>query len=288
MWRVEWLLRWRSRQPPLIRWLEAFALFGIAFAIRLSLGPLLGAMPFVSFYPAMLLAAILLGWKEAILVLVLSISAGWFYFQLPDRPFLPAGWALAGLLNIAIIIALKALAQELAEANERQRLLFQELQHRVANTLHAAVGRLETTRKRMVSDPAEAANMLDEAIQRMTSSAYMHRRLYDTTLFDQPLASMLREVVASVIDQSSVISKFEVEELDLSLDQKSVIAMLVVEVINNSTKHVFVRDLGSRLTCSHCRGIVQCYESGMTAPAYWTRVIWGRRAKGWVSGYFRD
>ena len=32
---------------------------------------------------------------------------------------------------------------QLAEANERQRVLFQELQHRVANTLHSIAGTLE-------------------------------------------------------------------------------------------------------------------------------------------------
>jgi hypothetical protein len=53
--------------PTLIRWLEASALFGVALAVRVSLGPLYGAIPFLSFYPAILLAAVRLGWKEAIL-----------------------------------------------------------------------------------------------------------------------------------------------------------------------------------------------------------------------------
>ena len=51
--------------------------------------------------------------------------------------------------------------------------------------------------------------------------------------------------MATVIDQSSVSLNLNVEELDLSLDQKSVIAMLVIEVANNSAKHVFRRNLGS-------------------------------------------
>ena len=250
MWRVARILGWRWRQPTLIRWLEASALFGVAFAIRFSLGPLYGAIPFLSFYPAILIAAVLLGWKEAIFVLVLSVSAG-LYFFLPTGMFLlPAGWAFVGILNIAIIIALKALAEQLAEANERQRLLFQELQHRVANTLHSTVGRLEIVRRRIGSSPAEAANMLDEAIRRMSASADMHRHLHDPTLFNKGLESMLREVVATVIDQSSVSLNLNVEELDLSLDQKSIIAMLVIEVANNSAKHVFQRNLGSRFEVS--------------------------------------
>jgi len=60
MWRVVQILGWRWRQPSLIRWLEA-ALFGGAVAVRFSLGWLHGAIPFLSFYPAILLAAVLLG-----------------------------------------------------------------------------------------------------------------------------------------------------------------------------------------------------------------------------------
>ncbi len=229
----------------LIRWLEAAALFGGALAIRLALGSFDEAARFLTFYPAILVAALMLGWKEAIFVLVLSLLAGWYFFLPPGMSLLLVGWGFVGVLNIAIIIALKTLAQQLAEANERQQLLFQELQHRVANTLQSAVGGLETVRKRINSSHDEATAVLDETIERMSAGAYMHRRLHDTTLFNQPLESMLREITAAVVNQSWVNLKFDVDELDLSLDQKSVIAMLVIEVATNSVKHVFERNLGS-------------------------------------------
>jgi two-component sensor histidine kinase len=250
MRRVARILGRRSRQPILIRWLEAFGLFGVALIIRFSFGPRLGAMPFLSFYPAILLAALLLGWKEAVFVLVLSIAAGVYFFLPAGALLFPVGAAFVAVLNIAIIIALRALAQGLAEANERQALLFQELQHRVANTLQATVGRLEIVKRRMILSPAEAANMLDEAILRMSASANMHRRLNDPTLLSKGLESMLRDVLATVIDRSSVSLNLDVEELDLSLDQKSIIAMLVIEVANNAAKHVFQQNLGSRFEVS--------------------------------------
>ena len=99
----------------------------------------------------------------------------------------------------------------------------------------------------MASDPVKAATMLDETIERMSTAADMHRRLNDPTLFSQGLAPMLRDVVATVIDQASVRVDFSIEELDLSLDQMSIIAMLVIETANNSLKHVFQRNLGSHL-----------------------------------------
>ena len=250
MWRVARILGWRWRQPTLIRWLEASALFGVAFAIRFSLGPLFGAIPFLSFYPATLIAAVLLGWKEAIFVLALSVSAGLCLFLPTGMFLLPAGWAFVGILNIAIIIALKALAQELAEANERQRVLFQELQHRVANTLHSTVGRLEIVRRRISSAPPRPPTCWMRRSGGCLRPPDIHRRLHDPTLFSKGLESMLREVVATVIDQSSVTLNLKVEELDLSLDQKSIIAMLVIKAANNSAKHVFQRNLGSRFEVS--------------------------------------
>lgn len=89
MRRVTRLLGRRWRQPILVRWLEAFGLFGVALVIRFLLGPQLGAMPFLSFYPAILLAALLLGWKEAVFVLVLSIAAGVYSSCLLARCYSP-------------------------------------------------------------------------------------------------------------------------------------------------------------------------------------------------------
>ena len=198
------ILRWRRPLPAPIRWLAATTLFGIAFAIRWSLGPLFGAAPFVSFYPAILVAAVMFGWQEAVFVLVLSLSAGLRFFLPSDRSLLPVGWALVGGLNIAIIIALKTLAERLAEANERQRVLFAELQHRVANTLQIAAGKLESIRRTLSSSPNECANMMDEAISRMSASAEMHRRLHDPSLFNIGREAMLREVVSTTADQQSV------------------------------------------------------------------------------------
>jgi two-component sensor histidine kinase len=207
------------------------------------LGQVPGGGLYLTFYPALLIATIFLGWQEAAFVLVLSLAAGWFFFLPRDMTMFLAGAGVVGTSNIVIIIALKALAQQLAEANERQRLLFQELQHRVANTLQSTAATLERIKR--TSNPVESANLLNQAIERMFVSAEIHRRLHDPTLFDGGLEPILREIVATVIDRERVIVNWKIEKIDLSLDQMSVLAMLVMEIANNSAKHVFQRDLGS-------------------------------------------
>jgi hypothetical protein len=84
----------------------------------------------------LLIVALVFGWKKATAVLVLSVVVGLYLFRPPGMYLQPVGWLLVGGLTIAIIGALKSLAKQLALANERQRLLFRELQHRIANTLH--------------------------------------------------------------------------------------------------------------------------------------------------------
>ena len=245
---MRWLiriLRWRWRQPLLVRWSEAIALFGVALAVRFALGQVPGGGLYLTFYPALLIATIFLGWQEAAFVLVLSLAAGWYFFLPREMTVFLTGAAVVGTLNIAIIIALKALAQQLAEANERQRLLFQELQHRVANTLQSTIGTLERIKRTINSNPAEATNLLNQAVERMFVSAEIHRRLNDPSLFDSGLEPVLRQVVTTVIDQEKACVNWKIEKIGLSFNQMSVLALLVMEVAHNSAKHVFQRDLGS-------------------------------------------
>ena len=82
-------------------------------------------------------------------MLIFSVVAGACLFLPPGMYLQPVGWLLVGGFTISIIDGLKRLAQELAVANERQRVLFQELQHRVANTLHSVSGTLEIARRRI-------------------------------------------------------------------------------------------------------------------------------------------
>ena len=140
------------------------------------------------------MAAVLLGWKDALVILALSVTAGAYLFLPSGMYLLPIAWLFVGGLNIAIIAGLKSLAEQLAASNERQRLLFQELQHRVANTLQSVVGTVEIAKKRINTAPAEAARLLDDTSQRLSASAEVHRRLHDPALFDRGLEGILRDL----------------------------------------------------------------------------------------------
>jgi two-component sensor histidine kinase len=244
------LLAWRSSQSAIARLMIALTIFVVAFSARFWLGILHGANPALTFYPAIIVAAVVLGWREAVLILALSVTVAAYFFLPPGMYLQPVGWLLVGVLNIAIIAGLKSLAVQLAAANERQRILFQEVQHRVANTLQAVVGTIEIAKRRIASAPADAASLLDEVGERLSASADVHRRLHDPALFSRGLEVILRDAVVTVIDRRAVSLTFDVEALELTFDQMSTITMLVIEAANNSQKHVFLHGHGSQFSVS--------------------------------------
>ena len=101
--------------------------------------------------------------------------------------------------------------------NERQRVLFQELQHRVANTLHSMAGTLEIAMSKIDSAPAEAGRILERAMRRISLLSDMHRCLNNPTLFDKGFSSILNDAVATAIDSHSTYISFQVDELGFVL-----------------------------------------------------------------------
>jgi two-component sensor histidine kinase len=250
---VNWLVRiiaWRSNQSVIFRWSVVFGLFGFALAARYAMGFLHGGIPWLIFFPVLLIVTVLFGWMEGLVVLVLSVMAGVYLFLPPGMGLLPVGWVVVGGFSIGVVGALKAQAEEVVHANERQRLLFQEVQHRIANTLQSVVGVLDSANRKIDRTHAEAKSILEEGMRRIMASADIHRRLNDPKLFEQGLGSILTRSVATVIDANAISVEFNIEPFDLTFDQMSLITMLVIEFANNAQKHVFEPGLGDEFSVS--------------------------------------
>ena len=117
--------------------------------IRLALDAGRNGVPFVSYFPAVVLGALFLGWRYGILVTVVSAAVARILFVREGLYFVQTGRGLIILalfvLSCAMLIAIgEALRRVLAEvhaASARQALLNQELRHRLKNLL-AVVGSL--------------------------------------------------------------------------------------------------------------------------------------------------
>jgi len=127
-------------------------------------------VPFVTYFPAIVLAGLFLGWRYGALTAILSAAAARFAFMhnAPRLGETPEGWAIVGMFAVtcamllAIVEALRRVFAQAAGASERETLLNQELRHRLKNLL-ALVGSLATLSARH-SDPQRAQQAFTERL----------------------------------------------------------------------------------------------------------------------------
>lgn len=242
------ILLWPPRQPAPLRWLEAVALTAGALATRYYVGPLNGLNPAIVFLPALCAATLLLGWQEALAVLLASSVIGWFWLVPPDMVLMPAVWLVVGALMIGVLAGFRATARDLDAAKERQRILFQVARQRVAKGPQTEFSVSDATKAALSPARAEAVRILEDAARRIASAADVHSRLHNPDMLQRELDSILRDAVASVIDRRSVALAFDVERLDLTFDLMSTITMLVLEIASEAQKAVFQRGKGSHFS----------------------------------------
>jgi two-component sensor histidine kinase len=147
-------------------------------ALRFVLDAGRNGIPFVTFFPAIVLTGLFLGWRFGLLTMILCAAAARLLFM-RDMPMLlasPQGLAILGMfvLTCAVLISiaewLRRVLTEVNLASAREALLNAELRHRLKNVL-AVVNSLSALSHRH-SDPEEAHNAFAErlaALGRATS-----------------------------------------------------------------------------------------------------------------------
>jgi two-component sensor histidine kinase len=156
----------------------SFALIVVPTVIRLALDAGHNGVPFVSYFPAVVLAALFLGWRYGVLVTfvsaavarVLFIREGFYFAQSARGLVILVLFVLSCSMLIAIGEALRRVLAEVHAASTREALLNDELRHRLKNLL-AVVSSLANLSFRH-GDPEEAQNAFSErlaALDRATS-----------------------------------------------------------------------------------------------------------------------
>jgi two-component sensor histidine kinase len=147
-------------------------------ALRLALDAGRHGTPFVTYYPAVVLSALFLGWRYSVLATILCVAAARLLFM---RGVEPLGATAEGAVIFALFVFscgsliaigewLRRVLVELDAASGREALLNQELRHRLKNLL-AVVNSLSALSYRH-SDPEQAQNAFAErlaALDRATS-----------------------------------------------------------------------------------------------------------------------
>jgi two-component sensor histidine kinase len=242
----------KRRGNSLLSWGTAIAFFLVTLAVRSALPSEAGRLPFVAFFPAIIATVLICGLLQGVVVLFLSVVAGWYLFLPPVHTFPRSSddvisliaFVFAATLLLAVVEGLAQAilkAEDLALANAD---LFRELQHCVANNFQIVSATLQKGR-RTIADPAALA-AIDTAISRVQAMAAMHRGLYDATSYSSGLQPVLITVVAEVFDKIPVSVEIAISARKLTLGEMTAITLLVNEAAINAAKHVFRPARGSR------------------------------------------
>ncbi|MDO8901928.1 MAG: histidine kinase dimerization/phosphoacceptor domain -containing protein [Phenylobacterium sp.] len=243
------------QQHPVLAYALAILSAGLGFYVRWALdGVLPPGFPYLTFFPAVILTAFLAGLWPGILCAILSGLSAWWFF-IPPTGFGLSGASALTLVFFVFVVAVDIAVIELmrralvslgheqiltAQLYERQRVMFQELQHRVANNM-TFVAALLQIKKRSIDNP-QASEALDEARERLVTMAQIHRRLYDPATIELSVSASLRELCDDLIQAAGVggvTCSVEADDVNLDTTRLVTLSLLVAEVVTNSLKHAF-------------------------------------------------
>lgn len=250
----------------------AIGLAIIATLIRQAVDHLLPpGFPFLTFFPAVIVTAFVAGRGPGALCGILSLLSSWYFFIPPANSFVisaPVATALlffaaVVIVDILLIDGLQQRQEKLVESQrllsamaDQQTLLFQELQHRVANNLASVSSMLRIQRRQIERTPEIALAVLESADQRIELMGRVHRQLYDPAARETPLPAQIENVVAQAQDVAGARNvRVIVDAVDapLAVDRMMTLMLLITEVLNNSIKHAFPEGSAGevRLTLAH-------------------------------------
>ena len=251
--------RWREKLPlRYLPWWQtvalAAAIIAAAFVLRLALRPVIPVgSPFVTFFPAVLIVAFLLGVRVGVYAAAVSTILGAVFFMSdPMAPgyfatSVPSAVAYGILVSVNLTLfhwmqsANEKLRQRSAALASTRELLFRELQHRVSNNLQVAAGLLALQKKHVEGDRARAA--LEEASRRIGVIGRISRQLYEHDGGTRSLHALIEPMCKDVLDAAGVpgvtLRVSGGENQSLPADSAVSVALIVAEAVANAVEHGF-------------------------------------------------
>ena len=152
------------------------------------------------------------------------------------------GWA------VLLLLRHERNRRELETALQQNKMLFQEIHHRVKNNLQQVASLV-----RLQQAPAA---MKEDLTRRIVAMSAVHQHIYESDQFGSLDAeAYLARVLASLRDSAppGVALEWKLAPLQLSPDQALPLGMMVNEVVSNAFKHGFPNGRPGRVTITLAR-----------------------------------
>jgi two-component sensor histidine kinase len=230
--------------------------------IRIAVSPLIGEVaPFALSIIAVVLAALIGGWRAGFVSMVLGSLLIWYLILPPYRSFAleDASTAMvlgAGVLTEAIILLALGLYQREVRAGqiERSRRInflghaLREMDHRTKNNFQIVTSLLTLQASRSGSDEVKSA--LGEAAERLKAVAAVYDALAPSSqgLAVVRLQDQLQEICSQIrrgIMPDGIALETEIEPMLVPHETAVAIGIVVNELVTNACKHAFADGAGS-------------------------------------------
>ncbi|MCX7307709.1 MAG: DUF4118 domain-containing protein [Afipia sp.] len=223
----------------------AVCVFAAALA-RIALGLVGSTLPFATFFPAVLVAALFGGRVAGLVAIPMSIVIVWWAFVEPLYEFAKITdvqaanfvlFTLSSLLVVALAFAHRKIVFDLEDQERSRELLFAEIEHRSKNILAVMTSLVNQT----VADKAEAQTL----IERMRVVADNHDLLEDgdgapTDLRDLFVASVQKPYGGKRIELTG-------PDVELNADRARSLRLVFHEMATNAVKYGALSDAKGRI-----------------------------------------
>jgi two-component sensor histidine kinase len=225
-------------------------------AVRLAIAPLLGEVaPFALGIVAVVIAALLGGWRSGLVSMVLGTALIWFLVLPPQLSFaLESGSTAlvlaAGTFTEAVILLALGLYQSEVRAGQLERTrrinflghALKEMDHRTKNNFQIVTSLLTLQANRSPNE--EVRDALNEAAERLKAVAAVYDALAPSS---QGLASVrLQDQLQEICDQirrgilpDGISLSTELEPILVPHESAVAIGIIVNELVTNACKHAF-------------------------------------------------
>lgn len=234
------LILWtrRLRSIPPLAYAVSCALIAVAVGVRLLLGEALEGVPFITIFPAVIIATFLGGLGPGVLALVLGGACAWL-FLLPARAVAPllVYVPVAGFDCLLIDWLIKG-AEHNAALASRNELLMSELRHRVKNHVQLVSSLLNIQAGRADDDARQA---LLDASRRVRAIASLYRDIYVPS--EGVAVAQHLQHLCQAAEQSFDLANCKVsvsvpsEPIAWDMDRIMVVSLIANELMTNAFRH---------------------------------------------------